>query len=274
VSSTIVFFHAHPDDEVLYTGGTMARLATEGHNVILVTATAGEAGLTSSRIRSGGSLADLRRLELAKSAAILGCRRVLGFGYADSGLAEKQDGSDAGFSRMTSEPIAVRLARLLVEERADVITMYDPVGGYGHPDHRQVHRVGVRAAQLAETPIALEATVDRRALQRALQLVRWVKRNSPDYRPARFDGLYTPPWLITHRVDVSAYLEQKHAAMEAHVSQTASDEGTRALAGFVRLPSSLFRLAFGREWFVEHGRVPTRPPLDNVLASLGGHTRG
>jgi uncharacterized membrane-anchored protein len=156
----------------------------------------------------------MARLAAEGHKVILGCRRVLGFGYADSGLAEKQDGSEAVFSRMASEPIAVRLARLLVEERGPT-------------------------SSLCMTPSVVMGT---QTTARSIA------------------SGYAPPWLITHRVDVSAYLEQKHAAMEAHVSQMASDEGTRSLAGFVPLPSSLFRLAFGREWFVEHGRVPTDHP--------------
>jgi len=274
VSRTIVCFHAHPDDEALYTGGTMARLAAEGHRVVLVTATAGEAGLASAALRSTVALGDLRRRELAASAAVLGCARVIGLGYRDSGSTGCCDDGDDTFSATAVEPVALRLAQVLIDECADVITMYDPAGGYGHPDHRQVHRVGSRAAALAGTPVALEATVDRRALQRALRLVRWADRRSAELRPGRYDGLYTHHSLITHVVDVRPHLEQKRAAIEAHHSQTTGDGGTRALAGFLRLPAPLFRLAFGREWFVEQGRSPARPPLDDVLASLAGTHSG
>lgn len=268
MSPTIVCFHAHPDDEALYTGGTMARLAADGHRVVLVTATAGEAGLASSAVRADGPLGEIRQRELARSAAVLGCARVVGLGYGDSGLAGGTATTAATFSGTAIEPAAARLAQVLREEHADVITMYDPAGGYGHPDHRQVHLVGSRAAALVGTRVALEATVDRRALQRALRLVTWAKPSSPELRPSRYDRLYTHPSLITHCVDVSGHLEQKRAAMQAHHTQTTSDAGTRALAAFLRLPSSLFRLVFGREWFVEHGRTPSRPALDDILASL------
>jgi LmbE family N-acetylglucosaminyl deacetylase len=273
VSHTIVCFHAHPDDEALYTGGTMARLAADGHRVVLVTATAGGAGLASSAVHTRAPLGETRQRELAQSAAVLGCARVVGLGYGDSGLDIGTGVSEATFSGTAIESAAVHLAQVLTEERADVITMYDPAGGYGHPDHRQVYLVGSRAATLACTRVALEATVDRRALQRALRLVSWAKRHSPELRPSRYDKLYTHPSLITHCVDVSNHLEQKRAAMQAHHSQTTSDDGTRALAGFLRLPPSLFGLVFGREWFVEHGRVPSRPPLDDILASLSAPSR-
>jgi LmbE family N-acetylglucosaminyl deacetylase len=268
LSYTIVCFHAHPDDEVLYTGGTMARLAAEGHRVVLVTATAGEAGLASSRITEHESLADVRQRELAASAAVLGCARVVGLGYADWGDGDRRGGPGEPFAAAEPERAARRLAQVLDEEHADVVTMYDPAGGYGHPDHRQVHRVGSRAAEMAATPVSLEATIDRRALQRALHATAWALPRRPDFRARRFDDLYTPAELITHTVDVRPHLQQKRAAMQAHESQTTTDRGTRTLATFLRLPAPLFRLAFGREWFVEHGRVPSRPPLDDVLTTL------
>jgi LmbE family N-acetylglucosaminyl deacetylase len=274
VSPTIVCFHAHPDDEALYTGGTMARLAAEGHRVVLVTATAGEAGLASSALTATESLGALRRRELAVSAGLLGCARVVGLGYPDSGPEDGPHPVATTFAAMDPESIARRVAEVLDEEEADVLTTYDPAGGYGHPDHRQVHRAGLRAAELAHTAVVLEATVDRRALQRALWAASWAKRRSPDFRPGRFDNLYTHPDLITHRVDVGAYLAQKRAAMQAHLSQTTADDGARSLAWFLRLPGPLFRLAFGREWFVEKGRNPTKPPLGDVLASLIKPTRG
>jgi LmbE family N-acetylglucosaminyl deacetylase len=268
VTYTIVCFHAHPDDEALFTGGTMARLAAEGHRVVLVTATAGEAGLASTELTKTTSLGDRRMGELAASAKELGCARVVGLGYADSGIPAHQALGDHTFSRIPPRRAASRLAQLLSEENADVLTMYDPVGGYGHPDHVQVHRVGSLAAQMANTAIRLEATVDRQALQRALRLIAWLRWPNPDFSPARFNHLYTHPDQITHRVDVSGYLDQKRASMHAHLSQTTADHGSRTLTRFLQLPDPLFRLVFGREWFVEQDRQPSKPPLDDVLMSL------
>jgi LmbE family N-acetylglucosaminyl deacetylase len=206
--------------------------------------------------------------ELAASAKALGCARVVGLGYADSGMPGYQPPMDHPFSEIPPHRAASRLAQLLSEEDADVLTMYDPAGGYGHPDHVQVHRVGSLAAQMANTAIRLEATIDRRALQRALRLVAWSRRPNPDFSPARFDHLYTHPDRITHRVDVSGYLDQKRASMQAHFSQTTADQNARTLSRFLQLPDPLFRLVFGREWFVEQNRPPSKPPLDDVLMSL------
>ncbi|HEY5201716.1 MAG TPA: PIG-L family deacetylase [Acidothermaceae bacterium] len=264
---TIVAFHAHPDDEVLLMGGTIARLASEGHRVILVTATTGERGLAAAELTTDRTLADVRTDELKRSAALLGCARVVVLGYSDSGT--NPDGGDPNaFATVPLNESARQLCTLLQEENADVLTIYDPVGGYGHPDHVQVHRVGRRAAELARTPLVLQVTVDRVGLQRALRLVRWFAPRTPDFRSARFADRYTHPLDITHKVNVRGFLPQKRAAMLAHASQSTSDGPVRAMRWFIRLPWPLFRVAFGHEWFVEQGRRPRKPPLDDVLASL------
>jgi LmbE family N-acetylglucosaminyl deacetylase len=263
-----VFFHAHPDDEALYTGGSMARLADEGHRVVLVTATAGEAGAASAEVTRFDSLAVVRSRELVTSAKILGAERIVGLGYADSGAPGGPQAPGEVFARCSPSEVADRLARLLREEAADALTIYDPAGGYGHADHVQVHRVGTLAAERAKTPITLEATVDRKALQRALRAISWSTRRSPAFRANSFDDLYTSSEQITHRVDVSRYLPQKRAALEAHRSQSTGEESMRTVAWLLRLPPPLFRLALGREWFVEHHRSPAKRPLDDLLHTL------
>src|SRR5262249_19023205 len=155
VTRTLVAFHAHPDDEALLTAGTMARAATEGHRVVLAVATDGGSGLVGSGIlEDGESLAERRLGELRRAATVLGCSRIEMLGYRDSGLDGTEGGPDA-FAGADVDEAASRLAKLLVEEEADVLTVYDPAGGYGHPDHVQVHHVGARAAELAGTPVVL-----------------------------------------------------------------------------------------------------------------------
>ncbi len=265
---TIVSFHAHPDDEALLTAGTLARAAAEGHRVVLVVATDGAAGLAARALRTGGELGLRRRAELAASAAALGAARVETLGYDDSGMAGAPSGAREPFAGADVEAAAERLAALLRDERADVLTIYDPAGGYGHPDHVQVHRVGARAAELAGTPVVLEATVDRGLLLRALRVASRVPGVPRDFRPARFAAAYTPRAALTHRVDVRRFAGAKRAAMRAHTSQASADEGVRTLAVLLRLPRPLFRWALGHEWYVEHGRAPGGPLLDDVFASL------
>lgn len=276
---TLVVFHAHPDDEALLTSGTMARASAEGHRVVLVVATAGGVGLVSSDfLGAGESLAARRLAELRRSATALGCARTEVLGYADSGLDGAAEGHVAGggvadggavaFAHADVEEAAGRLAALLVEERADVLTIYDPAGGYGHPDHVAVHRVGRDAADLAGTPVVLEATVDRDILTRALRLVQRVYRFPPEFDPTVFDRAYTRHADLTHRVDVRRYALRKRTSMAAHASQATADGADRTLAAFLRLPLPLFRQVFGREWYVEQGRQAGGPLLDDIFASL------
>jgi LmbE family N-acetylglucosaminyl deacetylase len=270
---TIVSFHAHPDDEALLTAGTLARAAAEGHRVVLVTATAGEAGLASARFGSPAQLAQERLAELRGSAEAIGAARVELLGYADSGLDGQAPLPDDAaepvpFARADVEQAARRLAKLLRDERADVLTSYDRAGGYGHPDHVQVHRVAARAAELAGTPVVLEATVDRNLLRRAVRVVARIHPLPPEFDVSTFDRAYAPLDEITHRVDVRRYADHKRASMRAHASQATADHGDRTLAALLRLPRPVYRRVLGREWFIERGRTPGGPLLDDIFASV------
>jgi len=271
-----VSFHAHPDDEALLTGGTLARVAAEGHRVVLVTATAGEAGLTEHRGDDRSALAARRLAELERSAAALGCARVEVLGYPDSGsdpgpTPGPADASASGrptFAQIDPDEPAHRLAAILREESADVLTIYDRHGGYGHPDHVQVHRVGVRAARLAGTPLVLEATVDRTNLQRVAAVMRWIPGVSRLVPASGFASAYLPRGELTHRVDVRRHLAAKKASLAAHASQTTGGRGVRTVALLLRLPDPLLRRAIGWEWYRERGREHADDLLDDVFASL------
>lgn len=262
---TLVAFHAHPDDEALLMGGTLARLAAEGHRVVLAVATDGEAGAAASSYGSPGRLASYRRDELDQSATALGCARVVRFGFRDSGSAGPAP--DGAFSLLAVEEAAAPLIEVLRAERADALTIYDPAGGYGHPDHRQVHTIGVYAAARAGTPLVLEATIDRRLIRRLVRVVEAIPGVLPGVRALDYSHLYSPPSAITHCVDVRAYTKQKRRAFRAHASQASSDGGARTLGLLLKLPPWLFRRVLGREWYVERGRMPGRP-LDDVFATL------
>ena len=268
-SFTLVSFHAHPDDEALLTGGLLARAAWEGHRVVLVTATAGERGLADDR--DTGGLGDVRLAELAASAEILGCARVVGLGYADSGL--RPDPADSGsFANQDVGVCAARLAEVLLEEGADVLTIYDANGGYGHPDHIQVHRVGTLAARLAGTPVVVEATVPGRLFSTVLRALSLLGHPLGGSAPLGIDRVFAHPADITHRVGSRGTLRRKRAALAAHASQRRGGDDRRSLDWFVRFPLPVFWLVFGREWYVEHGRrAPSR--LDDVFASLRDRVR-
>jgi LmbE family N-acetylglucosaminyl deacetylase len=262
VALSCVFFHAHPDDEALFTAGTMAMLADEGHRVVLVVATLGERGLAGS---DGGDrgLDEVRRGELEASAKVLGCARVVWLGYRDSGWdwgAPVPGGAvDSGvFAATDVEQAAVQLAALLRDEDAHLLTIYDPAGGYGHPDHIQVNRVGARAADLAGTPVVLQATYDRARLLRLVRVGALLRRFLPAFDPSAFERAYSPATVITHRVEVRRYLHLKRASLAAHSSQTGGGDAVRTVAWLLRLPGPIARRYLGTEYFVQPGVDPAR----------------
>ena len=180
--ATIVAFHAHPDDEVLFTGGTLAWLAAEGHRVVIVVACAGGLG-TGMNANPEARLAELR-----ESASRLGAARVAHLGYADSGHGPVLFPDPPGqvrFARASLDEAAARLAALIREEHADVLLSYDPQGGNGHRDHVQVHQVGPRAAELAAPIRVLEATWPREKIARLAALLR-VLRLHAGHQPRRY----------------------------------------------------------------------------------------
>src|SRR5438874_9707919 len=126
---TLVSFHAHPDDEALFTAGTLARAAAEGHRVILVVATAGEAGLAATALASDEGLAVRRTAELERSTAALGCHQLHLLGYDDSGLDGRAGRQGWAFAHLSVNAAAERLAAILTEAGADVLTVYDAAGG-------------------------------------------------------------------------------------------------------------------------------------------------
>lgn len=127
---TVVSFHAHPDDEALLTAGTLARAATEGHRVIIVVATNGEAGLAADGSRA--DLGRIRRAELRAAAAAIGAQAVHFLGYPDTGFNPRQPAAaptSPTFATIDPEAPAQRLAEILLAEQAHVLTSYDPSGG-------------------------------------------------------------------------------------------------------------------------------------------------
>ena len=257
--ATLVTFHAHPDDEAIATGGTMAKAAAAGHRVVLVVATQGEHGeVVDGFLDPGEALWERRVKETSVAAEILGASRVEFLGYVDSGMiGTAENDAPECFWRADVEEAAARLAAILTEEQADVLTAYDEHGGYGHPDHIQVHRVGVRAAELAGTPKVYMNTINRDHLQRSMAAAREAGEELPgDIDPGDLAELGVPEERITTAVDVTAYLDVKRRAMAAHGSQIAET------SFFLSMPPSHFEAAFGQEWYVLVGAPPGTPEDD------------
>ena len=252
--ATLVCFHAHPDDECIQTGGTMRKAADEGHRVVLVVATKGEHGeVDDGVLAEGESLGERRVQETMAAADILGVERVEFLGYVDSGMMGTPENDAPGaFWQADIEEASERLARILREVDADALTVYDDYGGYGHPDHIQVHRVGHRAGELAGTPRVFEVTMNRDELRRGMEAMRdsaiAAGIEVPDVTEDPEFG--KPAEIITGRVDVSAYTEHKRLAMKAHASQIGDQ------SFFLQMPDEPFNRFFGIEWYIRAGQGP------------------
>ncbi|MCU1496726.1 MAG: LmbE family protein [Acidimicrobiales bacterium] len=277
---TIVSLHAHPDDESIGTGGTLARAADAGHRVVLVFATRGELGEPVPGVLAEGEQLTLRRTaECYRSADVLGVQRVEFLGYTDSGMIG-EDTNDVPwcFWQADVEQAAHRLAAILAEETPDVITIYDDNGGYGHPDHIQVHRVGKRAAELAGVPIVAQGTMNRDLMGRAMARAREMGMDMPDDVAAELadeqapePGAAGPPEIdrstfgkpeseLTHVVDTTAVLDRKRASMLAHGSQIGPDHFMASM------PDEAFAYVFGSEWFIVD--PPVGPDASELFRDL------
>lgn len=246
--TTVVSLHAHPDDEVLLTGGWLASRAAAGDRVVVVFATDGGAGLA-------GDVADLarqRRTEGEAAARALGAHRVVWLGYDDSGMAATPSDGGRRLVDASVASVAGEVARILDEEDAEVLTGYDANGGYGHPDHVHVHRIARAAQGFAQRrPRLLEATRDRDALLRLVRIARPFARLLPGLTLPG-DDIYTAraelERLPAERADVRAHLEVKRDALRAHRSQAGG--GLRTVALLLALPHPLAVRVMGTEWFL------------------------
>jgi LmbE family N-acetylglucosaminyl deacetylase len=262
--ATIVFFHAHPDDESIATSGTMAKAAAAGHRVVCVMATRGEHGeVEDGFLAPDESLTDRRVAETEASCRLLGVKRGEFLDYVDSGMiGTKENDAPESFWQADLEEAAGRLAKILREESADVLTVYDENGNYGHPDHIKVHQVGVRAAELAGTPRVYESTVDRDAIRDLMKrAAEFDIPDLPDIEGAEEFNLGMPAEVITTRVDVRDFLAQKRSSMAAHASQIAET------SFFLNMPPDAFAAVWGTEWYIRRG-APAGTSEDDLFTGL------
>ena len=278
----LLLVHAHPDDETIGQGITMARYVRDGAHVTLVTCTGGEEGeilvpelehLASDR---DDRLAEHRRGELAEAMGILGVtdhRFLGGFGtYRDSGMVWHEDGhavaGDAlhprAFWGADLTAAADDLVSVIRETRPQVLVCYDEFGGYGHPDHIQAHRVATYAASLAAVPSY------RRDLGEAWDIAKIYWGAMPESRmraglralrdagdTTSFEGLDPDgamPHFITLDADITTavvdhdLVDRKLAALKAHATQVTTDGPFFALsdnAGQQAWAAEYFRIAKG-----------------------------
>ncbi len=273
----LLLVHAHPDDESINQGATMAKYVAEGRGVTLVTCTAGEMGevlvpdLQHLAFEKDGGLADQRREELAAAMAELGVtdhRFLGGFGrYHDSGMAWHDDGHavaaefvpDNAFWHADLTEAADHLVAVIREVRPQVLVTYDEFGGYGHPDHIQAHRVAMYAAQLAAVPSY------RRDLGEAWEIAKiyWGAMSESRMRAGlralreagdttTFEGMEPDGPLprfvlsdddLTTVVDATDHVDRKMGALGAHATQITLD------GPFFAMSNNLGDAVWGLEFF-------------------------
>jgi N-acetyl-1-D-myo-inositol-2-amino-2-deoxy-alpha-D-glucopyranoside deacetylase len=248
--------HAHPDDETLATGGTLARYARDGRTVVtLVTCTLGQRGeVIPDRLRhlTGRALGQHRRGELDRAAAALGVadHRLLADGrWTDSGMTWVRPGiagpaPDVGpdaFARADVLEAAEELALVIREVRPHVVITYDPHGGYAHPDHVQAHRVTMRAVQLTTARAWTPAKVFWVRVPRGwAEAERAAAPDRPGSMLARdlndpFPPVVVDDDLVDVVVDVHPVLAAKLAALRAHETQVRVEGSWFALSdGFAQ----------------------------------------
>lgn len=260
---TVVFLHAHPDDETLLTGGTIAKLANDGVRVVVITATDGAAGLAATGVVAGHELSQIRSRELELAAKILGVEQVFALGYADSGLDGQGSSSIDGaviqgvvpFAALPLIEVVDRVVELVAEINPDVIVGYDLSGGYGHPDHVRISELGRAVAQ--RTGVKLyEASLPREPYALVARMVTKVAQFVPAL--ARVDvsswmSAYLPKVDLAIRIDARAEAMTKRAALKAHASQGTG--GPRTISLLRAMPVDLFRKLYGIEWYAEPVRT-------------------
>ncbi len=271
----ILFVHAHPDDEVINNGATMAKYVSEGVQVSLVTCTAGEMGevlvpdLEHLAFEKDGGLGEHRKGELAdamKAVGVTDHRFLGGFGhFHDSGMSWAEDGSataaeetpDGAFWHADLLEAADLLVEIIRELKPQVLVTYDQFGGYGHPDHVQAHRVATYAMELAavrsykaelgeawDVAKAYWVAMSRSQMSEGIRAVRESGDTTTfeDWDPDNLPFGATDDELDTV-IDANEFVEAKMEAMKAHPTQIALD------GPFFALSNNLGNQVWGNEFY-------------------------
>jgi len=253
----LLLVHAHPDDETINNGSTMAMYAALGAKVTLVTCTRGEEGevlvpeLAHYAAHETDQLGEHRVIELANAMKALGIEdhRFLGdesIKYRDSGMmgTEPNSRSDV-FWNADFEEAADHLVRVIEEVQPHVLITYDEFGGYGHPDHIQAHRVAMRAAEKSTWDIRkiYWNVMPKSVIQKGIDAMKEIGSNfmgaeSADDLPFAKDDSF-----VHAKVDGNLYVEQKMDAMRAHATQIEVD------GPFFALSNNLGLQVWGNEYY-------------------------
>ena len=253
----VLLVHAHPDDETINNGATMALYASLGAQVTLITCTRGEEGeiLTPELIHLASSetdsLGEHREIELANAMEALGVSdfRFLAEGerkYRDSGMmgTEPNNRPDV-FWQADLEEASDYLVKVIEEVKPHVLITYDEIGGYGHPDHIQAHRVAMQASEKSNWQIQkiYWNTMPKSVLAESMAKM---KELGSDFFGA--DNVDDLPFakedsFVTTLIDGNSHVEAKMAAMKAHHTQISLD------GPFFALSNNLGLQVWGHEYY-------------------------
>jgi N-acetyl-1-D-myo-inositol-2-amino-2-deoxy-alpha-D-glucopyranoside deacetylase len=264
---TLLLVHAHPDDEAISTGGAMMKAKGEGHRVVLVTSTRGEAGeiYNMDEKATRPRLGEVRTKELEAAAKILGVDRLEFLGYRDSGMVGTPENEDPrSYHQASLAEAAAKLAAILREERPDVVVTYDADGTYGHPDHIKAHHVTNAALDLLEKEGWRPSKVYYTAIPRSLMEKFMDQVPEEDRRNDTIRIIGTPDELVTTRVDVSDSVDRKREAFAAHVTQNDPN------SWFMTMADQMYRMAFGTEYYrLARGKPGSDLPEPDLFVGVG-----
>lgn len=271
----LLLVHAHPDDETISTGATMAKYAAEGAHVALVTCTLGEEGevlvpalahLASDREDALGQQRIIERKQAMAELGVSDYRFLGGAGrFRDTGMAWGDGGQAVPPAEVRHDTFwaadlreaSDELIAVIREVRPQVLVTYDEMGGYGHPDHIQAHRVATYGSALAaapsyrpdlgaawDVPKIYWSAMPRSAIEAGIVAMREIGSDFFGVDSADDMPFAVPDEFLTARIDGMAWVEQKMAAMRAYVTQIALD------GPFFQLPDQLGPQVWGVEYYV------------------------
>lgn len=269
-SKRLLLVHAHPDDETIGNGVTMAKYATAGAQVTLITCTRGEEGevlvsdLANLASDKDDKLGEQRIIELTNAMNELGIKdfRFLGAPdkkWRDSGMmgTPQNDRSDV-FWQTDLDEASLELVKIILEIKPQVLITYDEFGGYGHPDHIKAHRVAMRAAELAadqgwQISKIYWNTMPRSVIQMGIEKMKEVGSDFFGAESADDLPFAKPDELVTTVVNAPEFVPQKLAAMKAHATQISVD------GPFFALSNNLGLSVWGDEYYTLAKGVAAAP---------------
>ena len=263
----LLLVHAHPDDETINNGATMALYVERGAKVTLVTCTRGEEGevlvpeLEHLASNKEDKLGKHREGELADAMAVLGVKdfRFLGAPnkiYRDSGMMDTEPNKRSdNFWNADLDEAAAHLVEIILEVKPQVMVTYDEIGGYGHPDHIQAHRVAMRAAELGrakgwEIKKIYWNTIPKSVIEQGIEAMKGTGNQFFGVDKAEDFPFAQPDELVTTVIDAESFAERKMQAMKAHPTQISVDGPFFALSdnlGFKVWGQEFYRLVYGEK---------------------------